>query len=90
MRIDNNILVQVMGMFGIICSLIFVGLEMRQTQKIAIAGQQQARSALGNTVILSMNNIGVDVQSIYFEGKKNSDLSLNRLAKYCSHSMVSI
>ena len=44
MRIDNNILVQVMGMFGIICSLIFVGLEMRQTQKIAIAGQQQARS----------------------------------------------
>ena len=70
MRIDNNILVQVMGMFGIICSLIFVGLEMRQTQKIAIAGQQQARSALGNTVILSMNNIGVDVQSFILKAKK--------------------
>ena len=67
-------------MLGIISSLIFVGLEMRQTQKIAIAGQQQARSALGNTVILSMNNIGVDVQSIYFEGKKRSDLSLEEIA----------
>lgn len=39
MRINNNILVQVIGMLGIISSLIFVGLEMRQTQKIAIAGQ---------------------------------------------------
>ena len=80
MRINNNTIVQVMGMLGIIGSLIFVGLEMRQTQKIAIAGQQQARSALGNTVILSMNNIGVDVQSIYFEGKKKSDLSLEEIA----------
>ena len=78
--INNNTIVQVIGMLGIISSLIFVGLEMRQTQKIAIAGQQQARSALGNTVILSMNSIGVDVQSVYFEGKNRPELSLEQIA----------
>ena len=79
-KINNNTVVQLIGMLGIISSLIFVGLEMRQTQKIAIAGQQQARSALGNTVILSMNDIGVDVQSVYFEGKSRTDLSLEQIA----------
>ena len=38
-------LTQLLAMIGIIGSLIFVGLEMRQSQRIAQAGQQQDRTA---------------------------------------------
>ena len=44
---------QIIGVIGIISSLIFVGLELRQTQKIAIAGQQQARTILRTNQLLS-------------------------------------
>jgi hypothetical protein len=37
---------QVVGMFGVIASLIFVGLQMKQTQQIALSGTYQARSAV--------------------------------------------
>ena len=36
-------LMQLLGMVGIIGSLIFVGLEMRQSKRIAMAGQQMER-----------------------------------------------
>ena len=35
---------EVMGIFGIIASLVFVGLEMRQSQEIALSAAYQARS----------------------------------------------
>jgi len=35
-----------LGVVGVIGSLIFVGLELRQTQRIAIAGQVQARAEM--------------------------------------------
>ena len=44
-KVDFNIVIQLLGMAGIIGSLIFVALEIVQTQKIAIAGQQQGRAA---------------------------------------------
>ena len=37
-------LIQLLGMLGIIGSLIFVGLELRQTQRIALAEMEQRRS----------------------------------------------
>ena len=36
---------QVVGIFALVASLIFVGLQMRQTHEIALASQFQARSA---------------------------------------------
>ena len=39
-------LIQLFGMVGIIGSLIFVGLEMQQSQRIAFASQQQERAAI--------------------------------------------
>ena len=36
---------QVVGMFGVIASLMFVGLQMRQAQQIALSDTYQARSA---------------------------------------------
>ncbi len=35
---------QVIGIFALVASLIFVGLQMKQTHKIALAGQYQARA----------------------------------------------
>ena len=43
-KIDIHDLMQLLGMVGIIGSLIFVGLEMRQSQRIALAGQQAVRT----------------------------------------------
>ena len=37
-------LIQLLGMVGIIGSLIFVGLEMRQSRNIALVAQQHART----------------------------------------------
>ena len=39
-----NSFLQTIGALGIIASLVFVGLELRQTQKIALNAQNQARS----------------------------------------------
>ena len=36
---------QVVGMFGVIASLLFVGLQLKQTQQIALSNTYQARSA---------------------------------------------
>lgn len=44
-KIDINDLIQLLGMLGIIGSPIFVGIEMRRSQRIAQAGQQQDRTA---------------------------------------------
>ena len=43
-NIDIHALIQLLGMVGIIGSLIFVGLEMRQSQRIALAAQQKSRT----------------------------------------------
>ena len=42
-----------LGTAGIIGSLIFVGLELRQTHQIALAGQVQARNAMLSNFIMS-------------------------------------
>ena len=42
-RASINAFIQLFGILGIIGSLLFVGLEMRQSQRIALAAQQQSR-----------------------------------------------
>ncbi len=76
-KISINIdrIIQLVGISGIVGSLMFVGLEMRQTQKIAIAGQQQDRSAMGITLIKSFNERGVDFTSVL--GQNNHGLKLS-------------
>jgi hypothetical protein len=43
-KVSFDTWIQLLGMIGVLGGLIFVGLEMRQTQKIAIASQVDARS----------------------------------------------
>ena len=42
-KVSFDTWIQLLGMLGVIGGLVFVGLEMRQTQQIAIAGQIQER-----------------------------------------------
>ena len=53
-------LIQLFGMVGIIGSLIFVGLEMQQSQRIAVASQQQERAAITVDMINAFYEIDVD------------------------------
>ena len=43
-KVSFDTLVQLLGMLGVLGGLVFVGLEMLQSQRIAIAGQIQARN----------------------------------------------
>ena len=47
-------------MVGIIGSLIFVGLEMQQSQRIAVASQQQERAAITVDMINAFYEVDVD------------------------------
>ncbi len=71
---DINGVVQLLGMLGIIISLIFVGLEMRQSQRIAIAGQYQARAAMNAATIQAAIEAGIDFSAQ--SGLSKSNLSL--------------
>ena len=74
-KIDIQDLIQLLGMVGIIGLLIFVGLEMKQSHRIAIAGQQLGRSALFGDLINADTEAGGDVQSLYFEENLNHALT---------------
>tara|TARA_B100000989_G_C19447146_1_gene430051 strand:- start:55 stop:285 length:231 start_codon:yes stop_codon:yes gene_type:complete len=63
-KIDIQDLIQLLGMVGIIGSLIFVGLEMRQSQKFAEAAQQQTRSDSAMSQFAVLTEVGHDAQSI--------------------------
>jgi MFS superfamily sulfate permease-like transporter len=66
-KIDINALIQLLGMVGIIISLIFVALEMRQSQMIAQAGQNQERMGAASDMVNTLNEVVADFQSLIFE-----------------------
>ena len=64
-KVSFDTWIQLLGMIGVLGGLMFVGLEMRQSQMIAVAGQAQARNQaqldfqLG--VLTSENNFSRDI-----------------------------
>ena len=45
-----DVLIQLVGMLGLLAGLIFVGLEMRQSQTIALSAQQQSYLCIAERV----------------------------------------
>ena len=45
-KLHINALAELLGLAGVMASLIFVGLQMKQTQQIALAAQAQARTEM--------------------------------------------
>ena len=74
-NVSLDVWIQLLGMTGIIASLIFVGLEMRQTQRIAIAGQQQARASANMDTLNAFIESGFDHQAIVWDVNFDYDLS---------------
>ena len=66
-KVEIQDLIQLLGMVGIIGSLIFVGLEMRQSQMIAQAGQNQERMGAATDMVNTLNEVVADFQSLVFE-----------------------
>ena len=63
-KVDFNSLIQLLGLIGIIGSLLFVGLEMRQSQQIARAGQQQDRMAVFVDITNTFTEAGTEFNSM--------------------------
>ena len=63
-KINIQDLIQLLGMVGIIGSLIFVGLEMKQSLRIAMADQQMERTALSANRFAAYNEAGLDWHSV--------------------------
>ena len=51
-KVSLDVWIQLIGMVGILGGLLFVGLEMQQTQRIALANQQQSRTELITDMML--------------------------------------
>ena len=75
-KIDINALIQLLGMAGIIGSLIFVGLEMRQTQRIAIAAQIQERYSKVSDYHISLMTEGEVARDLIRRGVYTLDLDV--------------
>jgi len=74
-KIDFQDLIQIAAMLGIIASLIFVGLELRQSQRIALATQAQERAAMLMDRANAWLEAGLDFQSIHFEQNYDATIS---------------
>ena len=55
-KISIDAWIQLIGMLSVVASLIFVGIEMRQSQQIALAAQQQSRTQVWS----EMTNVYTD------------------------------
>ena len=66
-KVSLDVWIQLIGMLSIVASLIFVGLEMQQTRRIAIASAQEARMNANRGYIRSMQESNLDAQSVFWE-----------------------
>ena len=65
-RVSLDTWIQLVGMLGVLGGLVFVGLEMRQSQLIAIGAQQQARAELRAQELLTTFQGNIDVAKVRF------------------------
>ena len=59
-KVSLDTWIQLSGMIGLLGGLIFVGLEMQQNQRIALAAQQTARVELFSNMVNSLTESGVN------------------------------
>ena len=63
-KISLDSWVQLIGMLSVVAGLVFVGLEMQQSQKIALAGQQANRVQLFSSMMDANNEQEIDQQKL--------------------------
>ena len=65
-KINLDTWIQLIGMLSVVAGLIFVGIEMRQTQQVALAAQQQQRASALLDIIGSFSETGAPVSWLDF------------------------
>ena len=58
-KVSQDVWIHSIGMLSFLAELVFVSLEMRQAQFIAIAGQQQQRAIFMFRLILLLPRVGI-------------------------------
>jgi len=76
-KVSLDVWIQLIGMLSVLAGLLFVGLEMRQAQYIAIAGQQQQRAIMQGELNYSITEQGEDIGEIILN-QNYSELSDNQ------------
>ena len=62
-----NSVINLLGILGVMASLVFVGLELQQSQKIALAAQQQNRMSVFIDIINTATEAGFEYSASYPE-----------------------
>ena len=62
-KVSVDTWIQLSGMVGLLGGLIFVGLEMQQNQRIALAAQQTSRVELFSNMVNSLTESGVNYRT---------------------------
>ena len=76
-KINLDTWIQLIGMLSVVAGLIFVGIEMRQTQQVALAAQQQQRASALIDIIGSFSEADTPVSWLDFVSE-NFDMSNER------------
>lgn len=71
-NVNLKTLIEFVGISAIVLSLVFVGLQLRQSQEIAIAAQYQARAEAAQSMWMSLQESGTSVKVFQ---KPNADLT---------------
>ena len=86
-KISLDTWIQLVGMLSVVAGLIFVGIEMRQTQRVALAAQQQQRAAALIEIIGTFSEANsplswLDFVSEDFDVSKENSRALGESAAY--------
>ena len=74
-KVSFDMWIQLLGMIGVLGGLMFVGLEMRRSQIIALAAQSQARASMLLDRVGVYTEANLDFQSLIFENSYDTNLS---------------
>jgi len=69
-KVSMDTWIQLLGMLGVIASLVFVGLQMRQSQQIALAAQQTERMQVFTDIVNAFTESGVQYEAINLSGEE--------------------
>lgn len=86
-KVSFDAWVQLLGMLGVIGSLVFVGLEMRQSQRIALVSQIQQRSYAASAEPHAFTEANLDWFSSKFSLPPTSELTSEQKASRNSENV---
>ena len=67
-KVSLDVWIQLLGMMGVIASLVFVGLQMRQSQEIALAAQQTDRMQVFTDIVNAFTEAGIQYGQNFDDG----------------------